>query len=521
MMKNTILKSNIISIIAVVLGATLLFAGSCKKQDEMHRKYIENGEILYLGKTDSLLAYPGYQRAKVLWIPPVDPKVEHIKLFWNQYADSLVVPIERLEEGVFQEVIINGLTEGMQTFILYSINEGGNTSVKSELNVPVYGDDYIETLQNRFPLVSSYDGEELDLIFATAESSVVMTELAYTDLSGNPQTIIVDHETNNVTISNFDSQEPITYRTKHSPHDNAIDEFFTPFEELEIPYQLGRFPVFITGIMRDPINTTNDINYEYIQFMAAIDIDFSETPLSVVVCRNPNNWAPNPNDAPENGWAIGGRRSYKFDLTEGTVSKGEFFYVGGTSKVINGPNSTPIGDDVVNWIRTKNYGTEPGDGGIGDADAVSGLLPNFGNPAGIAIFNGLEVTETSVPIDAIFFGNSTVNNLQKLFADKGENGLRGYRIPDSDLYQTTAADGTPQPFFAQGTGAVANRANGYIVPPLATADQENGNFIKLGGVFDARTRTWETSREWSYIFLEIDSQLSDIESSTGVTTMVN
>jgi hypothetical protein len=478
---------------------------------------MENGEIIYLGKTDSLLAYPGYERAKILWLPPKDAKVKQVKVLWNNQADSVIVPVERLPFGEFQEVVIDDLTEGVHTLTVYTMGDHGYKSVRAELNVQVYGENYLNAILNRFPVNVAYWDNVLDLTFAAAAESVVKTEISYTDINGNIQTASISNELNDISIQDLDPDQPVRYRTEHMPDSNAIDQFWAAYDELAIP-QIGVMPIFISGFMRDPIDDAkNDVDYEYIQLMAAVDIDFSKTPFSIVACRNPAGWTPNPDAAPEQGWAVGERRSYKFDLTAGTVNKGEFFYVGGTSKLINGQNSTDISS--ANWIRVKNHGKEVGDGGMGSITETTGLFPNYGNPAGIALFAGTTVTSVSIPIDAVFFGSPTTSPLTRLFTN-APDGPRGYRIPNSDLYQTTSADGTPQPFFAQimedGT-----RVNTFCVPELVSADREKGNYVKLGGVFDAETRTWTTARNWSYIYLGKTSTLSDIETGSGVTVMVN
>lgn len=78
-----------------------------------------------------------------------------------------------------------------------------------------------------------------------------------------------------------------------------------------------------------------DGNYEYMQFMATRNIDFSEENFSVVVTNNAG--ASIPTGFPSKGWATGAAatkgnaRTFKFNLTSGTVAKGEFFYVGGAA----------------------------------------------------------------------------------------------------------------------------------------------------------------------------------------------
>ena len=83
--------------------------------------------------------------------------------------------------------------------------------------------------------------------------------------------------------------------------------------------------VVITGYMADVSGSDN--GYEYMQFMALKDIDFSAEPHCVIACRN--------NAVNAAGWVQGSYVTYKFNLVSGTVSQGEFFYVGGINKNIN------------------------------------------------------------------------------------------------------------------------------------------------------------------------------------------
>ncbi|WP_157687552.1 DUF5689 domain-containing protein [Pedobacter psychrophilus] len=263
--------------------------------------------------------------------------------------------------------------------------------------------------------------------------------------------------------------------------------------------KLGKFPVIITGFVNDAKGA--DGNYEYFQFRATRDIDFEKTPMAVVTCTNAGSAAPYAGTAPEGGWATGGGRSYKFNLTSGKVLKGEYFYVGGGSKRINGPNSTLISD--AKWITAINYVTIDGDG---FGSKSSGLLPNSGNAGGISIFEGTNVTETSIPVDVVFFGGTGKTTMFN------ETGPFGYRVTDSDHYTITdPATKVDQPFFYQGT-------NQYVIPHKTPADL--GIFVKLGGVFDAKTKTWTTARGYEFYEMTQTSAISEIE-TTGATTINN
>src|SRR5690606_14305578 len=147
--------------------------------------------------------------------------------------------------------------------------------------------------------------------------------------------------------------------------------------------EIMRAPIVITGFLNDAIGT--DANYEYMQFMATEDIDFSVTPYSVVTTNNAGT--SEPKGLPTKGWATGGKRTYKFDLTSGFAAKGTFFYVGGTTKKINGSKSTAIPE--ANWIVAYGYNSKDG---FGFGEATTNLLANSGNAFGISVFKGTEVT---------------------------------------------------------------------------------------------------------------------------------
>jgi hypothetical protein len=262
---------------------------------------------------------------------------------------------------------------------------------------------------------------------------------------------------------------------------------------------LGKAPVIITGYINDTKGA--DGNYEYFQFMATRTIDFAKTPMAVITCTNAGTAAPNAGDAPGAGWATGGGRTYKFNLTSGTVTKGEFFYVGGSNKKINGPNTTDI--STAKWIRSIAYVTNDGDGFGG---ASSGLLPNSGNAGGIAIFDGITITEASVPVDAILFGGTGKTTIFNATTNKG------YRVADNDRYNAIDVTGVAQPFFFQGT-------NTYVIPHSTPSDA--GIFVKLGGKFDATNKTWVTPRGFVFFTLSATSPLSAIETGTDVSALVN
>ncbi len=326
--------------------------------------------------------------------------------------------------------------------------------------------------------------------------------------------------------------------------------------------------ILVTGAMPDPrgndcntsmnvswYNPNEDANvhgdgYEYVQLMATEDIDFSVTPYSVIIAKNTANQKPT-----SKGWIEGGSRTYKFNLTEGTVSRGEFFYIGGMAKALNGYSSNANGTttssfdgSVVNkvwtgnpikipewapqnggttqttggiismreakWIRTKAYIREGGDDGIGNPTTGnnSNLLSNTPNPQssqanvgvdGIAVFEGTAVTEESVPIDLIFFGTNATNAF-----DYTTNSM-GYTVPLNEFYSpVNLSSGEAQPYLGQGSNSSFLKGGQpeltMGLPCSAASGISNGRdcsaFVKFAGELDS-DNSWIKPRETRTIYL--------------------
>jgi len=233
---------------------------------------------------------------------------------------------------------------------------------------------------------------------------------------------------------------------------------------------LGR-PLAISGYFANPAG--NDGPYEYVQVIALEDVDFSVTPMSMV-------WANN-GTATANGWAQGSSISYKFNITSGSMSEGDVAYVGGSGKLINGVGTTDISGQ--NWLRAINTSTTAGDD-FGTSSGTSGNMGQGGTGDGIAIFNGTTITDTTVPVDAIFYGTSM---------PVVSGGADGYVLPVNDLY-----------------------SGGFVQTGSAKfGDPVSGGFAKLSGTFNTITKTWTTARTLSTV--SSPSAVGDIATGIIVT----
>ncbi|TZF86026.1 T9SS type A sorting domain-containing protein (plasmid) [Pedobacter sp. BS3] len=251
--------------------------------------------------------------------------------------------------------------------------------------------------------------------------------------------------------------------------------------------------IIITGFLVEPPGTDAPAGggYEYIQLRATQDIDFAATPYAVVAGEISGG---TPSAL---GWAAGASLTYKFNLTSGTVNKGDYFYVGNTKKLINGAGSTGISS--AKWIRVKSTGDETGDDGMG-VNATAGFLPQAKNSAcGIAVFSGTLIDGTTVPLDAVFYGD----NIGNAYITSSGNG---YLVPKNDLYDPDPG----QPKFGMGSNTI-------LIGPKATTD--DNHFYMLGGVYNLTTNHWDAPRSATLITLSSTSTLADIESGTGANIL--
>lgn len=229
----------------------------------------------------------------------------------------------------------------------------------------------------------------------------------------------------------------------------------------------ARSQVIISGYLANPSGT--DSPYEYAQFIATQNIDFSLTPMAVVFA--------NDGTATASGWVAGGSLSYEMSLTSGTVSAGQTFYVGGSGRLINGGGSTDISGQ--NWIRTINTGTTGGDL-FGTANSA-GVVGNGGaNADAIAIFNSTTLTASSVPIDAVFYGSA----VGTAFVSSSS----GYTLPANDLY-----------------------SGGYLqTNSTIFSDPGSAAYTILSGTYDTNSSAWTTPRTSTLTTLTTSSSLSAI-----------
>src|SRR5690606_18266106 len=214
MMKNTLF--------VICMGIILGFS-SCDSQSDIYKDFIVPNGNVYPGPAHQPVTYPGDNRIKISWLRGTDPRIKRARIFWNNYTDSVELPVEVDLDTI--SYVIDPIREGTYSFMIHTYDEEGNKSIPIEILGTVYGDSYRSMLTNRLLKSTYYDGEDLKLNWGPVGGSEVGIRLTWTDSNGTSRTTNVDTSQTETVLPKFDIEKPLSYSTTHKPDSLAIDVF--------------------------------------------------------------------------------------------------------------------------------------------------------------------------------------------------------------------------------------------------------------------------------------------------------
>jgi len=218
------------AILPVMLVTVL---ASCSKMDD-YKKFAEGGEISYTGKLDTVDVFSGKSRVFIKGLLNSDPKVKKAIVYWNNMADSIIVPVNRTANNDTLKFFVNNIQEGIQNFVIYTYDDFGNRSIPVYKTGRVYGDRYQATLTNR-GLSVIMDGSGLTTVSWSGMdrlSGVFATELIYINNSGLETTIRASIDDAASVLTNYKVNTPIKYRTLFLPDTMSVDTFYTSYQQV-------------------------------------------------------------------------------------------------------------------------------------------------------------------------------------------------------------------------------------------------------------------------------------------------
>jgi len=195
---------SILSFIALVV--------SCDDMNDSYQKYLDAGERIYLGKTDSLTAIPDIGKVKLIWYFNADPKIEYTVIYWNSRQDSIVHPLNRTVSGIQKDSVTIVLEEGNYFFELVNKNSLGHRSLPVTVQGKSYGASFLSVTPSVTDIVFAADGKS-----ATSGGSpinsltfTVETNQTWWNVIAEPNWVIISRSGNQFTMSAAQNASTIT-----------------------------------------------------------------------------------------------------------------------------------------------------------------------------------------------------------------------------------------------------------------------------------------------------------------------
>lgn len=231
------MKKHFIQLKKLFAGSVFILSAlvvtSCTDWDEF-RKYTEDGEIVYPGKVKSIEILAGKNRVRAIGTLGSDPRVVSMKVFWNDYADSLQLEVtDQMRANGFDEII--EVAEGLKAFTFYTYDEFGNQSISVNSIGVSYGEVYQTKVRNR----------EVSSIHPTDSSTMIIwkaidtsTGAKYTELSFESDNF--DNSSKIYTYSDTTellgvlSDTTVYFQTIFIPTSDCIDLFYSDTDSYDI-----------------------------------------------------------------------------------------------------------------------------------------------------------------------------------------------------------------------------------------------------------------------------------------------
>jgi len=220
--------------LTVFSAVVLCFFYACSSWDEF-KEYTKDGEITYTGKIDSVKVYSGKERVRVHGYLKADPKINKVKIFWNNYADSVEYDVEK-KSGVKVFDKIFSVEEGIKSFIIHTYDNEGNKSVAVYAVGQSYGERYQAGLNNRLvasaALVNS--NTEINWLAIDLTGGPFASEVRYISDAGEKTILVPVTEEKTVLSDVAASTKSFSYRTLYLPQKGSIDTFYTAYQNVGI-----------------------------------------------------------------------------------------------------------------------------------------------------------------------------------------------------------------------------------------------------------------------------------------------
>ncbi|RZL05157.1 MAG: hypothetical protein EOO89_27070 [Pedobacter sp.] len=219
----------------LTLSAVICMIAACRKMDTPYKEYVVTGGLVYPGKP-IVLARSGKNRIQIVWPKGVDKSVVKAKVYWNSFADSIVVDVASTP-GDTIKVMVDDLQEKSYTFVIRTLDSQGNMSVPAEITGGSYGERYQSQLLTRpvnSTLINAAGKLTINWGGADVANGAYASEVKYTDNLGTVKTQVFPVIANKTEIKTTEITDMLAntnyqFRTLFRPDSLSLDKFYTGY----------------------------------------------------------------------------------------------------------------------------------------------------------------------------------------------------------------------------------------------------------------------------------------------------
>lgn len=233
----------------LVLCSIICLSYSCSGMLDGIQPFLDEGEAIYVGKLDSLKAFPGKNRIKIQG--KMMYGVNQVKCVIS-YRNPITLQPESKEFAVERqgpreefEFLLDNLEEGQYDFSVVTYDLENNQSIPTEVSAYAYGERYQEALTKRIirtisPEQTIGENEQIEWIARldwniSRGDGIIGCNLEYEQEDGSFKTIYVPVDETVTILSGFKAGGIIRYNTEYQPEETSMDIFTTDKKELTLP----------------------------------------------------------------------------------------------------------------------------------------------------------------------------------------------------------------------------------------------------------------------------------------------
>lgn len=235
--------------ICIMLCAIL--CGACSDQFETIQKYLDEGEAIYAAKMDSLKIRAGDNRVEIVGLFMYGMDTEKCLIKWFPDGDSLIIPVQRINQVETFRVFIEDMPEGTYDFEITTFDRMGNRSIVQRKSAKTYGNNYRSVLRARQVQLIELDGKKLKVTLSPEIIESINSEIIYENASGEYVKQSIPYGTTVMSISDWKSFGKYHISTHYIPELNAVDTFTVSSEEKLFPEKVKSIAMVAKSSFRE------------------------------------------------------------------------------------------------------------------------------------------------------------------------------------------------------------------------------------------------------------------------------